>query len=129
MKEDEQRYEAAINYPAYDPTATIEWIQQMDKIRRLNRAIGENLKILYDYRCQICGDDFGKRFDTHIVEAHHIDPFVFSMNNDAANQIIICPNHHRVIHKAEPVFDKARILYVYSNGVEEKLLMNKHLSA
>lgn len=77
--------------------------------------------------CQICGEDFGKRFEIHIVEAHHIDPFVATMNNDAANQIIICPNHHRVIHKVEPVFNRSRFLFIYLNGIEEKLLLNKHL--
>lgn len=129
VREDEQRYEVSVNYPEVDPTASIERIQQLTKIRKLNRAIGDNLKMLYGYRCQICGDNFGKRFDVHIVESHHIDPFVVSMNNDAANQLIICPNHHSVIHRAEPVFDRDRLLFVYDNGIEEKLLLNMHLSA
>jgi len=30
----------------------------MIKVRRLDRAIGENLKLLYNYKCQICGDNF-----------------------------------------------------------------------
>lgn len=128
IKEDEQSYEASINKPVVDLTASIEQIQQLIKIRKLNRAIGENLKMLYDYRCQICGNDTGKRYDAHVVESHHIDSFVVSMNNDAANQLIICPNHHRVIHKVEPVFERHRLLFIYKNGVEEKLLLNKHLT-
>ena len=128
VNEDEQGYEASVNYPKTDPAASIESIQQLIKIRKLNRAIGDNLKMLYEYKCQICGDNFGDRYDAHIVEAHHINHFVVSLNNDAVNQIIICPNHHRVIHKAEPVFDRCRLLFVYKNGVEEKLILNKHLS-
>ena len=128
LHEDEQGYEASVNYPVTDSTVSIETIQQLAKIRKLNRAIGDNLKMLYEYKCQICGDNFGKRYDAHIVESHHINPFVVSINNDAANQIIICPNHHRVIHRAEPVFDRGRLLFVYKNGVEERLLLNKHLS-
>lgn len=127
LHEDEQSYEVSVNYPSSDPTASIERIQQLAKIRKLNRAIGENLKILYDYRCQICGDNFGERFDTYIVESHHINPFVISMNNDASNQVIICPNHHRVVHRTEPVFDRSRLKFVYQNGIEEKLTINKHL--
>jgi predicted restriction endonuclease len=100
LHEKEQNYETSLNYPETDPTATIKEVQLLTKIRKLNRAIGDALKMLYDFKCQICGDDFGKRFDAHIVEAHHIDPFVTSLNNDAANQIIICPNHHKVIHQA-----------------------------
>lgn len=125
--EDEQKYESDINYPTIDPTSSVETIQQISKIRRLNRAIGDNLKMLYGYNCQICGENFGKKFDTQVVEAHHIESFVVSMNNDAANQIIICPNHHRVIHKADPVFYRSRLSYVYANGVEEPLRLNKHL--
>lgn len=127
LHEDEQGYEASVNFPGTDSTASIERIQQLAKIRKLNRSIGDNLKMLYEYKCQICGDNFGKSYDAHIVESHHINPFVVSMNNDAANQIIICPNHHRVIHRAEPVFDRGRMLFVYRNGTNEKLTLNKHL--
>ena len=128
VNEDEQSYEVSVNYPVTDPTASIDKTQQLIKIRKLNRAIGDNLKMLYEYKCQICGDNFGKRFDVHIVESHHINPFVVSLNNDAANQIIICPNHHKVIHRAEPVFDRDRLLFVYKNGVEERITLNRHLS-
>jgi predicted HNH restriction endonuclease len=127
QKEEEANYEATINYPILDPTASIEKIQLLAKIRKLNRAIGDNLKILYDYKCQICGQDFGSKYEVHVVESHHIVPFTISMNNDAANQVIICPNHHRVIHKAEAVFDKSKFMFIYSNGIEEKLILNKHL--
>jgi 5-methylcytosine-specific restriction enzyme A len=129
VHENEQSYEVWVNYPETDPTASIERIQQLAKIRKLNRAIGDNLKMLYGYRCQICVENFGEKFGTHVVESHHINPFVTSINNDASNQVIICPNHHRVIHKVNAVFDRDRLLFVYLNGVEEKLLLNKHLSA
>ena len=126
-KESEQEYETGLNYNAIDQHAAIHMVQQMTKIRRLNKAIGENLKLLYDYKCQLCGENFGKRFDTNIVEAHHINPFVVSLNNDSSNQIIICPNHHSVIHKAEPVLDKSKLIFLFSNGIEERILINRHI--
>lgn len=128
LHEDEQGYEASVNFPETDPTASIERIQQLAKMRKLNKAIGDNLKMLYVYKCQICGDNFGKNYDVHIVEAHHIIPFVVSMNNDVTNQIIVCPNHHSVIHRAEPVFDRSKLLFVYRNGVEERIRINRHIS-
>lgn len=127
VKESEEEYETALNYNAEDPHATIETAQQLTKIRKLNRAISENLKMLYDYRCQICGENFGKRYETNIVESHHLNPFVISLNNDSSNQMIICPNHHRVIHRAEPVLDKKRLIFLYPNGIEERVVLNKHL--
>jgi len=125
--EDEQEYEASINFNIIDPTAKIAVINQIVKIRKLNRAIGENLKLLYNYSCQICGENISARYGVNIVESHHIDPFVESLNNNAENQVIICPNHHRIIHRARPVFDKRKLIYVYNNGLEERIVLNKHL--
>ena len=125
--EDEQEYEASINYNTVDPDATIAAINQIVKIRKLNRIIGESLKLLYNYRCQICGENIGERYGVSIVESHHIDPFVESMNNNAENQVIICPNHHRIIHRARPVFDRRKLIFVYHNGVEERIVLNHHL--
>ncbi len=123
----EQIVEAEINYDGKDEGAGIQVNQRLVKIRKLNRLIGENLKLLYGYRCQICGQLIGEEFGSHIVEAHHIDYFVNSLNNDASNQMIVCPNHHSIIHDANPVFDRRRRLYMYSNGVEQRLIINKHL--
>jgi 5-methylcytosine-specific restriction protein A len=50
-REDEQEYEASINYNIVDPDATISTVPQITKIRKLNRAIGETLKYLYNYSC------------------------------------------------------------------------------
>lgn len=125
--EDEQEYEASINYNTVDYTATIATVNQMVKVRKLNRAIGESLKLLYNYRCQICGENIGARYGVSIVESHHIDPFVESFNNNAENQVIICPNHHRIIHRARPVFNRRKLIFVYHNGVEERIMLNQHL--
>ena len=127
INESEEEYEASINYNVIDPYATTQTVLKMSKNRKLNKAIGENLKMHYDYRCQICGDNFGDKYGTRIVETHHIEPFVLSFNNDASNQIIICPNHHRVIHKTVPALDRRKMLFIYSNGIQEKVLINKHL--
>lgn len=123
----ERLVEMEINYEELDEGAGIKTNQRLVKIRKLNRLIGENLKLLYGYRCQICGNLIGEEFGSHIAEAHHIDYFVTSLNNDAKNQMIVCPNHHSIIHDTNPVFDRKKLLYVYSNGMTQKLLLNKHL--
>lgn len=123
----EQLVEAELNYVEKDEGAGIQVNQRLVKIRKLNRLIGENLKLLYGYRCQICGKMIGEEFGSHIAEAHHIDYFVKSLNNDASNQMIVCPNHHSIIHDANPVFDRKRRMYLYENGMEQGLVLNKHL--
>ena len=123
----ERSVENEIEYEIEDKNSGIEKRLQIVKIRKLNRKIGENLKLLYGYRCQICGQVVGKKYGSHIAEAHHIDYFVNSLNNDANNQMIVCPNHHSIIHDANPVFDRKRLLYRFDNGVEEVIRINKHL--
>ena len=66
-------------------------------------------------------------FGSHIAEAHHIDYFVNGLNNDVSNQMVVCPNHHSIIHDTNLVFDRRRRMYVYSNGIEQRLVLNKHL--
>lgn len=128
MKGKQERImEATFNYDIEDSRATMLESKQIIKIRKLNKKIGDNLKILYKYRCQICGKMIGEDYDAHIVEAHHIDYFVTSLNNDASNQMIVCPNHHSIIHNANPIFDRQRLLYIYKNGLEEKIVLNHHL--
>lgn len=123
----ERTVENEIEYEMEDKSSGIEKKLQIVKIRKLNRKIGENLKLLYGYRCQICGQVIGEKYGSHIAEAHHIDYFVNSLNNDANNQMIVCPNHHSIIHDANPVFDRRRMVYRFDNGAEERISLNKHL--
>ena len=44
--------------------------------------------------------------DADICEAHHIEHYAETQNNDANNIIIVCPNHHRMLHKLNPVFNR-----------------------
>lgn len=47
--------------------------------------------------------------------------FASSHNNDASNIIIVCPNHHRLIHKLNPVFDPVERQFEYPDGTKEKI--------
>lgn len=50
----ERVMEAEFNYDVEDSTSTILEAERIVKIRKLNKKIGDNLKLLYGYRCQIC---------------------------------------------------------------------------
>jgi 5-methylcytosine-specific restriction protein A len=123
----EEEFEGPADFELKDSRARIETREQVVRIRRLDRSIGESLKRLYEYRCQICAENFGKERGTDTAESHHIDAFVASLNNDSDNILIVCPNHHRVIHKAHPVFDRERLSFAYPNGFAERLKLDKHL--
>lgn len=89
----EQHIENEMNFEIDDPSAGIQVSEGVRKIRKLNKKIGDNLKQLYRYRCQICGQSIGEEYGAHVCEAHHIDYFTKSLNNSATNQMIVCPKH------------------------------------
>ncbi len=111
---------------AADIPALIEQ-QKIVKVRKLDRSIGESLKALYQHRCQICGQSVGKRYDATVVHTHHIEYFSVSLNNNANNIMVVCPNHHGIIHAAMPCFDRTKKVFTYSNGYVEGLKLNLHL--
>ena len=113
--------------PREDKNANIKQVTRLQKIRHIDRSIGDSLKLLYDYRCQMIGEKVGEPYDALVVEAHHIIPFTESMNNDTSNIIIISPSYHRIIHKAKPVFDRPTLSFHFPNGLVEKIKVNKHL--
>ena len=106
---------------AKDPDATIRVKMGHNKIRIYKMSIIKQLKKLYGGRCQLCGCRPFEEMNIDICEAHHIDYFSVSKNNDAANIIIVCPNHHRLIHKMNPKFDEIQKCFVYPDGTVEKI--------
>lgn len=109
--------------PREDKNATIKQVTRLQKVRH----IGDSLKLLYDYRCQMTGEKIGDEHNALVVEAHHIIPFTESMNNDTSNIIILSPSYHRIIHKARPTFDYEQLAFCFPNGLIEKVKLNKHL--
>ena len=97
------------------------------KIRKLSRAIADDLKAAYGYRCQICGQYIGEPYGSRLIHAHHIHYFVDSLNNNANNIMIVCPNHHAIIHDLNPTFDFVQKQFHYPNGYVEGLAINLHL--
>ena len=110
-----------------DAQAKIVEEYHLRKIRKLNRSIGDYLKNLYSFRCQICGEKVGGLYNAKVAECHHIDYFTKSLNNNANNLLIVCPNHHRIIHATNPRFDANRKVFLYPNGYIEQLQINFHL--
>ncbi len=115
-----------IIFNSNDDKASIVSGNSLIKYRKLNRCIGEQLKKYYGFRCQICGVKPFSEFDYTIVEIHHIDNFSVSMNNNAINLIVLCPNHHRLLHKSRPLFDREKLCFLYDNNIEEKIILTEH---
>lgn len=107
--------------PRVDPGAGYRERTTLQRIRQLDRSIGDSLKELYDYTCQMTGEHIGERYDALVVEAHHIIPFTESMNNDTSNIIILSPNYHRIIHRAKPVWDAKALSFTSQMDLLKRL--------
>ena len=114
--------------PREDKNASIKQMTRLQKVRQLDRSIGDSLKLLYNYRCQMTGEKVGDEYNALVVEAHHIVPFTESINNDTSNIIILSPSYHRIIHKLKPVWNKSNLSFSFPNGLVEKVRLNKHLN-
>jgi predicted restriction endonuclease len=107
--------------------SSIVWKLKIVEIRKLDKTIGDNLKWIYGYKCQICGLYIGESYDAKVIHTHHIEYFSVSLNNNADNIMIICPNHHSIIHATNPIFDRKNKLFTYPNGYSVGLKLNLHL--
>lgn len=114
--------------PRENKNAGFKEVTRLQKVRHLDRSIGDSLKLLYDYRCQMTGERIGDNYDALVVEAHHIIPFTESMDNDTSNIIILSPSYHRIIHKVKPRWDRKDLSFRFPNGLTEKVKLNKHLN-
>ena len=112
-----------------DKTATMVQKELLVKYRKIDRSIIRMLKEFYDYRDEISGEKIGERFGDSVAEAHHIDYFTKSQNNDSTNIIIISPNYHRIIHKNNPIFNRKKYQFEFPNGEVLKLKLFEHLKA
>ena len=97
------------------------------KTRQLNQQVIIDLKKKYNGQCQLCGATVGREFGKNIVEAHHIDYFSKSQNNNRSNIVVLCPNCHSLIHACNPNYNKELCSFVFSGGIIKKLLIPGHL--
>jgi hypothetical protein len=110
-----------------DDSASIQQRERLVKYRKIDRSIIQHLKKFYNYCDEISGEKIGDEFGESVVEAHHIDYFTHSQNNDSTNIIIISPNYHRIIHKNNPRFNRNKFQFEFENGEVLRLKLYEHL--
>jgi 5-methylcytosine-specific restriction protein A len=96
------------------------------KVRKYQQSIIKKLKTEYNGACQICGITFGD-YNVDISEAHHIEYFSKTANNKPSNIVILCPNHHRLLHSGDAEFDRKNKVFVLNTGIKLPLIVNNHL--
>ncbi len=94
---------------------------------RRNRKLVEQLHDLYGGRCQLCGFDPQLLYGVCACNGHHVVYLSRGGRDELTNMMLLCPNHHDVIHAANAVFDFKDLHYAFPNGRREPLGLNKHL--
>jgi putative restriction endonuclease len=90
--------------------------------KRDNKTIAQ-LKILRDFKCQICGTKITKKDGEFYIEAAHIKPKCKNGCETPDNILILCPNHHKEFDFGDRVIiqhSKEQIEFIL-NGVEYKI--------
>jgi hypothetical protein len=72
----------------------VEW-RQID-VRLRNASIANEVKKMYEYRCQLCGETILLGEGRTYAEAHHIKPLGSHHEGPdiLENVLSVCPNHH-----------------------------------
>jgi 5-methylcytosine-specific restriction enzyme A len=104
------------------PTDPEEVIINSKSFKRDNRTVAQ-IKILRDFKCQICLTTIKKKDGTFYIEAAHIEPKHRKGRETPNNILLLCPNHHKefdygdikiLLHNKEKVHFKL-------NGQEHKI--------
>jgi hypothetical protein len=70
-----------------------------------NRELVMSLRNLYNGCCQICEWSPRDEFEQDLCEGHHINWLGHGGIDDLSNMVLLCPNHHRAVHRLNAPFD------------------------
>ncbi len=93
-----------------------------------NPRLVKQLHDWYKGRCQLCAFDPKLLYGVRACSGHHVVYLSRGGHDQLENMLLLCPNHHQVIHATDAVFDFRDLHYVFPNGRREPLILNHHLS-
>jgi hypothetical protein len=96
---------------------------------RRDRDLVEELREIYAGECQICGWAPRRTYGTELCEAHHVRWLSRAGIDSLQNLTLVCPNHHRAIHRCDAPFDFVRNAFVFPATSESLTRLEHVLSA
>ena len=93
-----------------------------------NQSLADSLKSYYEHHCQVCGQDFRPTYGVPVADTHHIQYLRNGGLDISWNIVVVCPNHHRVIHATDSHFNRLTLTYEYPNGLHERLSLTEHFT-
>jgi hypothetical protein len=90
----------------------------MTEVVRRDRDLTEQLREIYTGECQICGWAPRRSYGTELCESHHVRWLSRGGDDALGNLVLVCPNHHRAIHRCDAPFDFGRNAFVFVTIIE-----------
>lgn len=110
------------------PSGITEYrIEQLVQQPVRNRTLSQQIRTMYGGRCQICGFDPLLIYQVEVCHAHHLVYLSRGGEDSIENMVLLCPNHHAIIHATNAVFDYADLSFVFASNQRERLALNQHL--
>ena len=91
-----------------------------------NPALSPELQAMYEGKCQLCLWDPRAVYSDSICEAHHIVWLSRGGEDALSNLALLCPNHHRAVHRTDAPLDFWDMAFDFRTH-REGLRANRHL--
>lgn len=111
---------------AYADSARYRYLHETVDRRRARKHV-ESLQALYAGRCQICLYDPARDYGHRLCHGHHIEWLSRGGEDELENLVLVCPNHHAAIHRADAAFDFDSASFLFPAGRLEPLQLDLHL--
>jgi len=98
------------------------------EVTRRDRDLVEHLRELYTGECQICGWAPRRTYKTELCEAHHIRWLSRGGSDALTNLVLVCPNHHRAIHRCDAPFDFGCNAFLFATAREPLVRLQHSLA-
>lgn len=105
LQNNEEEIDKQIERDFFDDIGELENETEEVRYNRIKRyqKIVKRLKVQYNHKCQLCGDNFLMDNGNYYCEAHHIKMLSQDGSQSPENVLILCANHHRMFHYASNI--------------------------
>lgn len=90
-----------------------------------DRRLTLELRDLYGGSCQLCGWAPRREYGADLCEAHHVRWLSRGGPDTLGNLVLVCPNHHRAIHRLDAPYDFGAGGFVFG-ATTEPLTARQH---
>lgn len=103
-----------------EPDETKRASAQVLRIIR-DTEIARRVKLIHNYRCQICGDSIFLGNKGQYAEAHHIKPLGGKHRGPdvVENILCVCPNHHVLLDYGAVVIEKSQLRLAAGHSISD----------